>query len=73
MHPLEIRQAIIDLLVQKIDNGEEKDITKSELYNIQFRYIDNKGEMGTPTLPTEIENNLSEQTIKEIRMLQSQG
>ncbi len=66
MNPFEIREQILKLLSDKIDSGEERNITKEDLNYVTFVYADSNGEVGAPTITSDIESKLSQQTIKEI-------
>ncbi len=66
MHPYEIREKILKMLSDKIDSGEEKNITREDINHLPMLFSDNNMDIGFPSLTGDFESKLSEKTIKEI-------
>jgi predicted nuclease with TOPRIM domain len=64
------RQRIIDLLNAKLKAGQEPNISQDDINNIGFIYADDNEQPGTVTIITDIVNKLSEDTLKEIELIQ---
>jgi hypothetical protein len=65
----DFKSKLIKMLSVKIDNGEEKNITKDDLQRIQIIYSDNNGEIGKPMIPYSLSSKLSNETLEEIKYL----
>nr|MCS3816647.1 hypothetical protein [Mucilaginibacter sp. X4EP1] len=69
MNPFQIRERILQLLSDKIESGEETNITKDDLNHITFVYADNNGDVGMPTITSDIKSKITDKTIKEIESI----
>jgi len=63
------RAMVIKLLCDKIDSGEEKNITRHEAENIQLVYFDCDDDVAQGELSDSIKKKLSEKTLKAIAAL----
>ena len=63
------RAMVIKLLCDKIDCGEEKNITRHEAENVELFYFDCDDDVAQGELSDSIKKKLSEKTLREIAAL----
>jgi hypothetical protein len=63
------RAMVIKLLCDKIDSGEEKNITRHEVENIELVFFDCDDDVAQGEIPDSLKRKLSEKTVRQIAAL----